>query len=188
MNSLSLFYRRPDEAVSALVHRYTRRDWSRTRLWRLNLLVRRKISPLVRQAAPELNFSIYATSCRLSAQALARCLERVVNRVDCQAYRVLLDHLLIERSNLHACRVFQWQYWESLDDLNKARIQCPVMTVLDPTSKQYGKLLKSLGQRLAFDPLHDKRRFHIRYWHRHLAPLLQLSARPFRSTKVVSPP
>lgn len=181
-------FRHLDDAYCALFYGHSRRDLCRVRIRRLRLLVEREIRKLEREAARHDDLSFYATSCRLSVQTLARRLERVVNRVDCDAYRVLLDQLLIERSNLHARRIFQWDDWHALDDLNKARIQCPVVTVVDPASKQYGKLLKGLGQRLAFDPLHDKRRFHIRYWHRHLAPLLQLSARPFRSTKVVSPP
>lgn len=182
------FLRRVDDAICLMRYGHARRDWDRVRIRRIRMLVQREIRKLEREAARHDDLSFYETSCRLSAQALARRLERVVNRVDCDAYRVLLDQLLIERSNLYARRIFQWDDWHALDDLNKARIKCPVMPVVDPTSKQYGKLLKGLGQGLAFDPLHDKRRLHIRYWHRHLAPLLQLSARPFRSTKVISPP
>ena len=182
------FLRRVDDAICVMRYGHARRDWDRVRIRRLRLLVQKEMRKLDREAARHDDLSFYATSCRLSAQALARRLERIVNRVDCDAYRVLLDHLLIERSNLHARRIFQWDDWHALDDFNKTHIESPVVPMVDPASKQYGKLLKGLGQRFAFDPLHDKRRFHIRYWHRLLAPLLQLSARRFRSTKVVSPP
>lgn len=185
---MTKFRMRLADAFYGFRYGHTRRDIDRIRLARLRLLVRREIVRLEREAVRDDYFSFHATSCRLAAQTLARRLEGIVNGVDCEAYRVLLDHLLIERGNLNARRIFQWDYWHSLDDFNKSRIQCPVMPVVNPTSKQYGKLLKGLGESFTPDALHDERRFHIRYWHRWGSPFLRLFVRPFRSAKVISPP
>ncbi len=182
------FFRRLDNAFWAFTHGHTRRVIDRIRLARLRLLVRREISRLECEAALESYFSFHATFCRLAAQSLASHLEGIIDSVDCETYRILLDHLLIERSNLNARRIFQWDYWHSLDDFNKARIQCPVMPVVNPTSKQYGKLFTGLAKGLGFDALHDEQRFHIRYWHQLISPFLRTFVRPFRSAKVISPP
>lgn len=188
MNSLSMFYRRLDDAFCALIHGHTRRDWNRVRLRRLRLLVQREISRLEREALRYDYQSFCATNNLLSAQALACRLESIVNRVDCEAYGILSNQLQIDRFNLHARRKFQWDDWHALDDLDKARIQRPVMPVVHPDSKQYGKFFKGLGERLTFDPLHDKRRFYIWYWHWLFAPIFRLFARLFRSARVISPP
>lgn len=188
MSNLRRFLRRFDDAFCAMIHGHSRRDIDRIRLARLRLLVRREIARLERESARDDYFSFHSTSCRLTAESLASHLEGIVDSVDCETYRILLDHLLIERSNLNAHRIFQWDYWHSLDDFNKARIQCPVMPVVDPTSKQYGKLLKGLGESFTLDALHDEQRFHIRYWHQWGSPFLRLFVRPFRSAKVISPP
>lgn len=188
MSNLRRFLRRFDDAFCAMIHGHSRRDIDRIRLARLQLLVRREIARLERESARDDYFSFYSTSCRLAAESLASHLEGVIDSVDCDPYRILLDHLLIERGNLNARRIFQWDYWHSLDDFNKTRIKCPIMPVVDPTSKQYGKLFAGLCEGLTFDALHNKRRFDIRYWHRLIAPFIRLFVRPFRSAKVISPP
>lgn len=185
---MTKFRMRVADAYCGFRYGHTRRDIDRIRLARLRLLVRREIVRLEREAALEDYFSFHATSCRLAAQSLARRLEGIVNGIDREAYRVLLNQLKIERGNLNARRKFQWDDWHSLDDFNKARMQCPVMPVVDPTSKQYGKLLKGLGESFTLYALHDEQRFHIRYWHRWISPFLRLFVRPFRSAKVISPP
>ena len=182
------FLRRIDDAFCAFVIGHTRRDINRIRLARLRVLVRREISRLERESATEEYFSFYATSCRLTAQSLMDRLEGVIDSVDCEAYGVLLDHLLIQRSNLHARRKFQWEYWDALDDFNKARVKCPILPVVDPASKYYGKLYEGLSQSFTLDTLHNERRFHIRYRHRLLPRIYQTFFRLFRSAKVVSPP
>lgn len=181
-------FRHLDNAFCALIHGHSRRDFDRVRIRRLRLLVQRQIQHLEREASNYDDLSFYVTSCRLSAQALTRRLESIVNRVDCEAYRVLLDQIQIDRFNLHARRKFQWDDWHALDDFDKTRIQRPVMTVIHPDSKHYGKLFEGLGERLTFDALHNERRFYIRYWHRLLALLFQLCARPSRSARGVNPP
>lgn len=180
--------RRVDDALCAFVFGHTRRDVNRIRLVRLRLLVRREIARLERESTTNEYFSFYATSCRLTAQSLMDRLEGVIDSVDCEAYSVLLDHLLIQRSNLHARRKFQWQYWDALDDFNKARIKCPILPVVDPASEYYGKLYEGLRQSRALDALHNERSFRVRYWHPLLPRISQTCSRLFRSARVVSPP
>ncbi|MCO7727340.1 hypothetical protein NJB93_12125 [Brucella intermedia] len=182
------FFRRLDDAACALLTGHSRRDLDRVRLRRLKILVRREIVRLEREAREHEYFSFRATFCRSLAQSLASRLEGVVNRVDGDAYRVLLDHLHIERVNLHARRKFQWDYWHSLDDFNKARIHCPVMPIIDPASQQYGKLFEGLGDRRIFDPFHDKGGFRIRHWHRAVTPFFRWLVRPLQRVKVSGPP
>jgi hypothetical protein len=181
-------FRLLDNAACAFLTGHSRRDINRVRLCRLNILVRREIARLEREAREHDYFSFRATSCRSLAQSLTSRLEGVVDRVDDESYRVLLDHLHIERINLHARRKFQWDYWHSLDDFNKARIHCPVMPVVDPASKQYGKLFKGLGDRRIFDPFHDKGGFRVWHWHSVLAPLFRWLVRPLQRVKVSGPP
>ncbi|MBB5703576.1 hypothetical protein FHS76_003483 [Ochrobactrum daejeonense] len=180
--------RRLDDAACAFLTGHSRRDLDRVRLRRLKILVRREIARLEREAREHEYYSFRATFCRSLAQSLASRLEGVVNRVDGESYRILLDHLHIERINLHARRKFQWDDWHSLDDFDKARIHCPVMPVIDPTGKQYGKLFEGLGDCRIFDPFHDKGGFRIRHWHRVLAPFFRWRARPLQRVKVSGPP
>lgn len=168
--------RRVDNAVCAFLTGHSRRDWNRVRLRRLKILVRREIARLNKEAKELDGFSFRASFCRSLAQSLAGRLEGIGNRVDGEAYRVLLDHLHIERVNLQASRKFKWDYWHSLDDFNKACIQCPVLPIVDASSEQYGKLFEGLGDRLIFDPFHHKRSFSIRHWHRFTVPLLRQEA------------
>ncbi len=181
-------FRRLDNAACAFLTGHSRRDLDRVRLRRLKILVRREIARLEREAREHEHFSFRATSCRSLAQSLASRLEGIVDRVDGDAYRVLLDHLHIERINLHARRKFQWDDWHSLDDFDKARIHCPVMPVVDPASKQYGKLFKGLGDRRIFDPFHDKGGFRVWHWHSVPAPLFRWLVRPLQRAKVSGPP
>ncbi|MCH4540180.1 hypothetical protein [Ochrobactrum sp. A-1] len=181
-------FRRLDNAACAFLAGHSRRDLDRVRLRRLKILVRREIARLEREAREHDYFSFRATSCRSLAQSLASRLEGVVDRIDGDAYRILLDHLHIERVNLHARRKFQWDDWHSLDDFDKARIHCPVMPVVDPAGKQYGKLFKGLGDRRIFDPFHDKGGFRVWHWHSVLAPLFRRLVRPWQRAKVSGPP
>jgi len=179
---------RLSDAFSAFCYGHSRRDFDRARLRRLEILVRREISRLHREESEHEYFSFRATFCRVLAQSLASHLEGVVNRIDGDAYRVLLDHLHIERVNLHARRKFQWDYWHSLDDFNKARIHCPVMPVIDPASKQYGKLFEGLGDRRIFDPFHDESGFRVWHWHIRISPFFRWLVRPAQRLKVSGPP
>lgn len=168
-----------DNVCCAVRYGHTRRDWQRVRLRRLILLAKRHIAHHRMQAdiaACERNdFGATAAHLELAlAQSFTDALKDMGNRVDSDAYRILLDKIEFHRFDLEASHMRARINLASLDSANGTARDASEIALTALSAKHYGNLYKGLRQRSIFDAFHDKFGFCIRYWHGFISKIWQV--------------
>lgn len=175
------------DAWCAFHYGHSRRDLKRVKIRRLTVLTQRHIrhhlgqATIARVEQGECGPAVASLELAL-AQSFIDPLECLGNRVDGDAYCVLLNKIEFQRYDLNAIRISERVNLGALNGTGNAHGDLAELSVICPGGKHYGKLYKGLAKGGVFNALDNKLGLGVGYWHNLVSPLGQV-IRNFRAAK-----
>lgn len=166
------------DAWCAFHYGHSRRDLKRVKIRRLTVLTQRHIrhhqaqATIARVEQGECSPAVANLELAL-AQSFIDPLERLGNRVDGDAYCILLNKIEFQRYDLNAMRISERVNLSALNGSGNTHGDLAELPVIGSGSKHYGKLYKGLRKGSVFDTLNNKLGLGVGYWHNLVSPLGQ---------------